>query len=116
LNDWQITEWLARDPRLRGSSIVAYEDGEPAAAEIRRRGTHPKFVQVLIESRTLQPLGQRKYWPMDQAACEHDLPVAIHFGALGGWPRSTFASISGSPPSRLRSRRDEMTCFSSSTT
>jgi len=61
INDWQLAEWLEPEPRLRGSIIVPYEDGELAAEEIRRLGDQPRFAQVLIESRTLQPLGQRKY-------------------------------------------------------
>ena len=35
-NDWLAAEWLDRDPRLRASIIVAYEDGPAAAAEIDR--------------------------------------------------------------------------------
>jgi predicted TIM-barrel fold metal-dependent hydrolase len=40
----------------------------------------------VLEARTAEPLGRRKYWRLYEAAVRHDLPVAIHFGALGGWP------------------------------
>jgi predicted TIM-barrel fold metal-dependent hydrolase len=86
INDWQLAEWIEPEPRLRASIVAPYEDGDLAAAEIDRLGDHPSFVQVLIESRTLEPLGRRKYWRMYEAAVRHDLPVGIHFGALGGWP------------------------------
>ena len=48
VNDWQAAEWLDREPRLRASIIVAYEDGPAAAAEIDRLAGDPRFVQVLM--------------------------------------------------------------------
>ena len=108
INDWQIAEWIDPEPRLWGSIIVAYEDGELAAAEIDRLGDNPRFVQVLIESRTLQPLGQRKYWPMYEAACRHDLPVAMHFGAIGGWP---IGSGIGAPSFYIEYHAGQLTGF-----
>lgn len=108
INDWQIAEWAEVEPRLLGSIIVPYEDGPLAAAEIDRLGDNPTFVQVLIESRTLQPLGQRKYWPMYEAACRHDLPVAMHFGALGGWP---IGSGIGAPSFYIEYHTGQLTSF-----
>ena len=86
VNDWQLAEWVEPEPRLRGSILVAYEDGELAAQEIDRVGDNPGFVQVLLVVRTREPLGHRKYWKMYEAACRHDLPIAIHFGGSGGGP------------------------------
>jgi len=86
VNDWQIAEWVEQDKRLRGSIVVAYEDGELAAEEIDRVGDDPGFIQVLMVVRTREPLGHRKYWKMYEAACRHDLPIAIHFGGSGGGP------------------------------
>jgi predicted TIM-barrel fold metal-dependent hydrolase len=85
-NDWQIAEWLEKEPRLRASLAVPYEAPDLAVREIERLGEHPGFVQVEFESRTLQPLGQRKYWPIYRAAAERGLPIGMHFGAQGGWP------------------------------
>ncbi len=82
-NDWQIAEWLEPEPRLRASIVVAYEDGELAAAEIDRVGDHPGFVQVLVIARTQEPLGRRKYWKLYEAAERHDLPIGMHFGGAG---------------------------------
>lgn len=84
VNDWLVDEWLEREPRLRSSIVVAYEDGELAAREIHRHGDDPRFVQVLLLARTAEPLGRRRYWPIYEAAVEHDLPVGVHFG---GWSR-----------------------------
>jgi hypothetical protein len=86
INDWQLAEWLEPEPRLRASIVVCHEDGDLAAREIDRLGDHPGFVQVLVESRTREPLGRRTYWKMYEAAARHNLPIGVHFGALGGWP------------------------------
>ena len=93
LNDWQVAEWTQPEPRLKASIVVAYEDPVAAVAEIERWAGHPDMVQVLLLSRTLQPLGARRYWPIYEAACRAGLPVGIHaFGngghpvTSGGWP------------------------------
>lgn len=86
VNDWQVAEWLDREPRLRASINVAYEDGELAAAEIHRVAGDPRFVQVLLLIRTAEPLGRRRYWPLYAAAVEHELPIGIHFGGWGRGP------------------------------
>jgi predicted TIM-barrel fold metal-dependent hydrolase len=64
INDWQIEKWTSKDSRLKGSVVVANEDGHTAAAEIRKRAGDKNFVQVLLLSRNVEPLGQRRYWPI----------------------------------------------------
>jgi uncharacterized protein len=86
VNDWQIAEWTSKDSRLKGSIVVANEDGPAAAAEIRKRAGDKNFVQVLLLSRNVEPLGQRRYWPIYQAAEEAGLPVGIHAFGFGGNP------------------------------
>lgn len=86
MNDWQLAEWVEPEPRLLASLLLPYEDGELAAAEIDRLGSHPGFAQALLVVRTAQPLGARKYWKMYEAAVRHDLPIGIHFGGAGGGP------------------------------
>src|ERR1700682_6296411 len=68
INDWQIDKWTSQDSRLKGSIVVANEDGPAAAAEIRKRAGDKNFVQVLLLSRNVEPLGQRRYWPIYEAA------------------------------------------------
>lgn len=93
-NDWQIAEWLDPEPRLRAGLIVPAEHAEHAVAEIERLGDHPGFVQVLLIARSSAPLGNRKYWPIYEAAARHNLPVGIHYGGgvrgvpitAAGWP------------------------------
>ena len=86
VNDWQIAEWLEKEPRLRASIVVPYENAEFAAAEIDRVADHPGFVQVLLLPRTKEPLGKRRYWKIYEAAERHALPIGMHFAGLGGNP------------------------------
>lgn len=84
VNDWQIAEWLDKEPRLRASIVIPYENAELSVEEINRVAGHPGFVQVLIMPRTREPMGRRKYWKIYEAAESHGLPIAVHFGGLGG--------------------------------
>jgi uncharacterized protein len=85
-NQWLIDEWIEPEPRLKAGLVIPYEDGDLAAAEVRRHGDHPGFVQLMLAIRTSEPLGRRKYWKMYEAAVEYDLPIGIHFGGQGGYP------------------------------
>ena len=83
-NDWQVAEWLDRDPRLRASIMLAPEDPVAAAAEVRRCARDRRFVQVLFKGRHQEPMGRRRYWPIYEACAEEGLHVATHaFGAYG---------------------------------
>lgn len=94
VNEWQIAEWLEKEPRLRAGITVPYEDPQLAAAEIDRAAGHPGFVQVLLLVRTDEPLGRRRYRPIIEAAVRNGLPIGIHFGGgrgrnpvtAAGWP------------------------------
>ena len=83
-NDWMIDEWLPRDPRLKGSLVVAPQDPHAAADEIRRLGGHPDIVQVLVSTGSQRPYGDPFYHPIWDAAAEVGLPAAAHLGGQGG--------------------------------
>lgn len=85
-NDWQIAEWLDKEPRLRASIVVPTQNPEMAAEEIDRLGDNPGFVQVLLLVRTEMPLGKRHYWPIYEAAERHGLVIGIHAGGSPGNP------------------------------
>ena len=85
-NEWQVAEWTSRDSRLKASIVVPYEFAEASVDEIHKWAGHKDFVQVLILSRTGEPLGNRRYWPIYQAAAEAGLPVAVHAFGYGGGP------------------------------
>ncbi|MBV9170774.1 MAG: amidohydrolase [Chloroflexi bacterium] len=93
VNDWQVAEWLDVDSRLRASMIIPFEFPDRAVAEIERRASDKRFVQVQFSGRPHEPMGRRKYWPIYEACAKHDLRVMSHaFGSNGnpitgtGWP------------------------------
>jgi predicted TIM-barrel fold metal-dependent hydrolase len=86
VNDWQLNAWTRPEPRLKASLCIPYEDAPAAVAEIERRAAEPDFVQVLMLSRTNEPAGQRRYWPIYEAAQAAGLPVGYHVFGYGGHP------------------------------
>jgi uncharacterized protein len=93
VNDWQSKDMTGRDKRLRAGIVVPFEEPEAAVREIERCAPDPAFAQVFLLTRSSSPLGNRRYWPIYEAAERHGLPVAFHvFGAGGhpytgaGWP------------------------------
>src|ERR1700733_12403976 len=84
-NEWEKAEWASKDKRLRGSVVVPYEDAAASVKEIELRADDRDFAQVLLLSRTAEPLGQRRYWPIYEAAAAADLAVGIHAFGNGGW-------------------------------
>src|SRR5690554_5259173 len=80
-NDWLIDKWLDRDPRLRASMLVPFQNVEAAVEEIERLAGDKRFVQILTLSATELPLGRRVYWPIYEAAEKHGLQLGIHAGS-----------------------------------
>ena len=102
VNDWQIAEWLDKEPRLRASIIVPSQIPQLAADEIDRVGDHPGFVQVALPVRTQHPYGSRIWHPMWEAIARHDLVGGITFGGVpgnpptpSGWPSYYFEEYAG---------------------
>jgi predicted TIM-barrel fold metal-dependent hydrolase len=89
INDWQVAEWTGLEPRLKACIVVPYEDAAASVAEIERWAGHGDMVQVLLLSRTVEPLGNRRYWPIYEAATRAGLPVGIHAFGNGGQPTSS---------------------------
>ena len=92
-NEYQLENWNRREPRLKASVVVPYEDAEASVKEIRLRAGDPRFAHVLFLSRTSELLGKKRYWPIFEAAVESGRPVGVHvFGSSGrpmsntGWP------------------------------
>lgn len=86
VHDWQIAEWLDKEPRLRASLVVPIQIPELAAREIDRVGGHPGFVQVALPARTQHPLGSRIYRPVWEAIARNNLVAGIQFGGIPGNP------------------------------
>jgi predicted TIM-barrel fold metal-dependent hydrolase len=101
-NDWQIAEWLDKEPRLRASIVVPSQIPHLAAQEIGRVGGHPGFVQVFLPVRSHHPYGNRLYHPLWEAIARHDLVGGLHFGGApgtpptpSGWPSYYFEEYAG---------------------
>jgi predicted TIM-barrel fold metal-dependent hydrolase len=90
-NDWQIEQWLDREPRLRGSVHVVAHDPAAAAREIDRVGEHPQVVQVFLPASVSREYGDPFYRPIFEAAVRRGLAVALHHGeqtrTVLGYPR-----------------------------
>jgi predicted TIM-barrel fold metal-dependent hydrolase len=82
-NDYFLHNWVEKYDCYKGSIVVTGQDAEAAAREIHRLGKNVGMVQVLMSSAARIPYGQHYYWPIYAAACDYDLPVAIHVGAEG---------------------------------
>jgi uncharacterized protein len=90
-NDYQIAEWLEREPRLCGAVHIAAQEPQRAAREIDRVAEHPRIVQVILPLVTDKQWGDPFYRPIWEAAVRNKLAVAFHHGmmtsTLLGWPR-----------------------------
>ena len=89
VNEWQLEQWVKPEPRLRASVTVAHEDPDLAVEEIARRAGDARFVQILLPSKTNEPLGRKRYWPIFAAAQSAGLPIGVHVNSVGGGYAST---------------------------
>ncbi|GAA4555460.1 amidohydrolase family protein [Pseudonocardia xishanensis] len=86
VNDWQLEHLVRPEPRLRAAISLPWEAADLAVAEVERLGSHPGVIAVLGLSKTRDPLGHRRYWPIYEAMVEHDLPLQVHLSQGGGNP------------------------------
>ncbi len=109
VNQWQVDAWFAPEPRLRASIVVPVQLPDLAAAEIARWAEHAGFVQVVLPVRSEALYGNRRYWPIFEAATQHDLVVGIHYGGAPGHPPTP----SGWPSTYLEEYVDMSAIFQS---
>jgi uncharacterized protein len=112
VNDWQLTEWLTPEPRLRAAIVVAAQQPAAAIAEIERRAGDPRFVAVYLPVRSQIPYGNRIWWPLWEAIERHELVAELHFGGSAGIP----PTASGWPTSWLEEYADMASAFASQLT
>ena len=96
VNDWLAEEWLEKSPAVYGTIVVATQSPEDAANEIRRAARHQRMLQVMLPTGSMFPYGNRRFYPIYEAAQECGLAIAIHSGTEGmgtspaptpcGWP------------------------------
>jgi predicted TIM-barrel fold metal-dependent hydrolase len=77
VNQWLRDELLARDDRLLGSAVVTPQYPHLAVEQIERIADDRRFVQIVVPARSPAGYGNPRFWPIWEAAAEHDLVVAI---------------------------------------
>ena len=82
-NAWIANTWFPADDRFLGSILVNPRAPEAAVESIRRWGGHPRMVQVLMTAAGQVGFGDRRYWPIYEAATNFGLPVGLLAGAEG---------------------------------
>ena len=94
MNDWQAHDFVDQEPRLRASILVPQDDPEASVKEIEKRAGDWRFAQIQLGSKTSEPLGRRRYWPIFAAAQANDLSIGLHIGgtqnsapSASGWPQ-----------------------------
>ncbi len=94
MNDWQAHEFVDPEPRLRASILVPADDPDASIAEIEKRAGDWRFAQIQLGSKTSEPLGRRRYWPIFAAAQASNLSIGVHIGGTqtsapssSGWPQ-----------------------------
>ncbi|HVZ08217.1 amidohydrolase family protein [Rhodopila sp.] len=94
MNDWQAHDFVDVDRRLRASILVPQDDPEASVKEIEKRAGDWRFCQVQLGSKTSEPLGRRRYWPIFAAAQANGLSIGLHIGgtqanapSASGWPQ-----------------------------
>jgi len=93
INDWQVAAFTSQEKRLRASIQVPMNDAKAAVAEIAKRATDTNFAQIQLTSRSTEPLGRQRYWPIFEAAEHYNLTIGLHVGGeaghaptASGWP------------------------------
>ena len=93
INDWQVAIFTSQESRLRASIQIPFEDAKASVAEIDKRVGQKDFAQIQLTSRSTEPLGRPKYWPIFEAAAHYNMPIGLHVGGeagfsptASGWP------------------------------
>ena len=93
VNEWQLDKFCDPEPRLKGSVQITLEHEQAAIAEIEKRAGDPRFCQVNIPPRGIEPLGRHRYRKILAACAANGFPISLHLGGSsghastgGGWP------------------------------
>jgi predicted TIM-barrel fold metal-dependent hydrolase len=78
-NRWLYERWLSEERSLRGALVIAPQNPEAGAQDIRRHAGEREFACVYLPASGLKILyGHETYDPVYRAAAEAGLPVVIH--------------------------------------
>jgi predicted TIM-barrel fold metal-dependent hydrolase len=112
VNEWQVTEWLDREPRLRAAIVVPSQQPAAAVIEIEHWAADRRLVAVYLPVRSAIPYGNRIWWPLWEAIARHDLVAELHFGGSPGVP----PTAAGWPTSWLEEYVDMASAFAAQLT
>ena len=93
VNEWQVAEWLDREPRLRAAIVVPSQQPASAVTEIEHWAADGRFVSVYLPVRSAVPYGNRIWWPLWEAIVRHELVAELHFGGSPASPRPPPAGL-----------------------
>jgi uncharacterized protein len=82
-NEWQLEKWTRKEPRLKAALCIPQEDAASAVRMIERYSCIPDFVHIAVPTRTMEPFGRQRYWPIFEAAEQYNLPICMHAPAYG---------------------------------
>jgi predicted TIM-barrel fold metal-dependent hydrolase len=91
-NSWLADNWLNRDPRWKGSVVVAPQDPVQAAEEISRWADHPSMVCVFVPNANVL-LGKRQMYPIYEAAASCGFPITVHPGGVAAGVNSALLPV-----------------------
>jgi len=80
-NRWLADQWLDKDPRLKASLLVPFNNIPEAVREIEAYAGDRRFVQVLTIVMGEHTLGQNQYWPIYEAMERHGFVLGVHPGS-----------------------------------
>jgi predicted TIM-barrel fold metal-dependent hydrolase len=86
VNRWLQAEWLDRDDRLLASAVITPQHTAEAVEEIERIAGDDRFVQLLLPARAIEAYGNKRFWPIWDAAAEAGLMLGITRGGVAGAP------------------------------
>ena len=83
-NDWIEERWLEVDSRYRGTIVVATQDPQAAAAEVRRCAERcDRWVGVMLSLQN-KMMGDSYYHPVYAEAERLGLPICVHISGVEG--------------------------------
>ncbi len=95
-NNWLEGRYTKQDDRLFGVGLMAVQDPKAAAEELRRCSARQNFVAMMLPGGVTHPArtyGDEHFWPIYEAAQEHNMALAIHGGPSGGMGFDHFNSF-----------------------
>ncbi len=96
-NDYVYEKFSRVDDRLHPMALIAMQDPQQAARELRRAVKDLGLPGAMIPSTGLPlHLGHEFYWPVYQAAADLDCALGVHGGACGEIGLQTFTNFTAS--------------------